>query len=184
MRLQEMIRTDRLLLRPLGPEDTEDVFRFASDGENARYMVYLPVRTREGARQFLQEAWEEWNKKEPSFYEYAILRNPEETKALLTHNPVIGEISLWIHEGDAELGWILDKRYWNQGFVTEAARALIGAAREQLDCRRFTAHCDDENVASYHVMEKLGMEMADRHGGRKNRFSEEERMERFYTMPF
>lgn len=222
MKLQEIIATERLYLRPLGPGDTEDVFRFASDPENARYMIYLPVRTREGTRQFLQEAREEWSKEAPSFFEYAILENPRSTR-----NPwsapdprsaqnsqdfqnlhgiqspqrrqspwvgagdgkeaggaVIGEISLWLHEGDAELGWILDKRAWNRGLITEAARALIGTARQQLSCQRFTAHCDDENAASYRVMEKLGMQMTDRYGGRKNRGAQAESMERFYTMPF
>lgn len=194
MKMQNVIVTRRLILRPLGAEDTEEVFQFASDPENARYMIYLPVRTREGTRQFLKEAEGEWRKEVPSYYEFAILRKPVDKEAdwgnrdcgteLLSLHPVIGEISLWLHEGDAELGWILDKRQWNRGFITEAAGALIETARRQLDCQRFTAHCDDENAASYHVMEKLGMRMTDRYGGRKNRLSPEERLERFYTMPF
>lgn len=187
MRLQEIIRTERLILRPLGPSDTEDVFRFASDPENARYMIYLPVRTREGTRQFLQEAWEEWKKEDPSFFEYGILKKPEGRTApanVYGLQPVIGEISLWLHEGNAELGWILDRREWNHGYTTEAAGALIETARGQLDSQWFTAHCDDANAASSRVMEKLGMKLADRYGGRKNRLSEEERTERFYRMPF
>lgn len=183
MRLQEIITTGRLVLRPFRPSDTEDVFRFASDPENARYMIYLPVRTREGTRQFLQEAWDEWQKEEPSFYEYAVLKKQEgQDPAALC--PVIGEISLWLHGEDAELGWILDRSEWGQGYMTEAARALIDEARANLQAVWFTAHCDDANAASYRLMEKLGMEMAGRYGGRKNRLSEEERMERFYRMPF
>jgi RimJ/RimL family protein N-acetyltransferase len=175
MKLQSLILTERLQLRPLGPEDTEELFRFASDPENARYMIYLPVHTKEGTRQFLEEAWEEWQKESPAYYEYGIVEKG--------NTAVIGEISLWVHEENAELGWILDKQKWNHGYMTEAARALMEVAAKQLDCRWFTAHCDDENRASYRVMEKLGMELQDRYGGRKNKGSEEERMERFYRMP-
>lgn len=45
---------------------------------------------------------------------------------------------------------------------------------------RFIAHCDAENKASVRVMEKLGMTFVETHGGRFNRSTEGERLEKLY----
>ena len=48
--------------------------------------------------------------------------------------------------------------------------------------RHFIAHCDSENNASMRVMEKLGMNIAKRYQGRKNRNSEEISEESLYEL--
>lgn len=81
-----------------------------------------------------------------------------------------------------ELGWVFHRDYWGQGFATEAARALVAYCVRELKLRRLIAHCDAENAASYHVMEKLGMTRAGVSHSRKNRASNETRTEYLYEM--
>lgn len=60
-----------------------------------------------------------------------------------------------------EIGWRIARRYWNQGYATEAARACISYARAKSlfnEIYSFTAVC---NHRSERVMQKIGME---RHG--------------------
>jgi len=57
----------------------------------------------------------------------------------------------------AELGWVLDPAYAGQGLATEAARAVLRICFEDLGLRRVTAQCFADNVASWHLMERLGM---------------------------
>ena len=64
---------------------------------------------------------------------------------------LIGSVGLQIHREDewAELGYWIGIPYWNQGYATEAARALLAFGFEQLNLNR--------NPASGRVMQKLGM---------------------------
>lgn len=170
------IKTARLTLRPLTDEYLKTAHEYASDLENTRYMCYLPNETESETLDFLRHAGEEWEKPSPEFYEFAIIWDGHH----------IGAVSLAIGEGAGagELGWIINKKYWRQGFATEAASALICFARS-LGVRRLCAHCDAENTGSYRTMEKLGMKFVGRYPGRKNRCSDEERDELEYglTLP-
>lgn len=57
----------------------------------------------------------------------------------------------------ADLGYVLNRAYWNRGFVTEATRAILDVAFSVLKLHRVIATCDTRNGASARVMEKAGM---------------------------
>ena len=83
-------------------------------------------------------------------------------------------------ENECEMGWIIHKNYWRQGFAYEAASALMEYSIQKLHIKHFVAHCDAANTASYKVMEKLGMTRTDTYGGRKNKAASEESTEYKY----
>ena len=58
---------------------------------------------------------------------------------------------------EIEIGYILAKPYWNQGFSTEAALAGLRYAFEELELEEIVAIVHPENLASQRVTEKLGM---------------------------
>ena len=150
-------KTERLVLRPLGTADLQTAHAYASDAETTAYMLRLPNRTLQQTQQFLLCAEQEWQKQSPRFYEFAITLAGRQ----------IGAVSLYLEEEEpaGELGWILQKSYWRQGFATEAALAVREFARG-LGLRRLTAHCDARNTASRRVMEKIGMSLEDGTGTR------------------
>lgn len=152
------IRTKRLLLRPLGLDDLLSVHEYASDLENTRYMMFLPNYTREETKDFLSSVEREWKKSHPSFFEFAVVLNGVQ----------IGAVSIYLSEisGQSEIGWILNKKYWNCGYISEAASAVLTFAKEKLCLNRVIAHCDGRNIASARVMEKLGMNLASDNGTR------------------
>lgn len=166
------IRTKRLVLAPLGMEYLQSTYEYASDIENTKYMMYLPDESIEEAIEFLEGVEREWSKETPEFYEFAILKDGMH----------IGAISICLDENHTtgEFGWILNKRYWRQGFISEAAEAILEFGIQKLGLKHFTATCDSENTASYKVMEKLGMRLVSCRGGRKNKSSDEERKEYLY----
>ncbi|MDN5855455.1 MAG: GNAT family N-acetyltransferase, partial [Actinomycetia bacterium] len=57
----------------------------------------------------------------------------------------------------AELGYRIARRYWRQGFASEASLALLKHAFEMVRQARVIAQTMNVNVASRGVMEKLGM---------------------------
>lgn len=109
-----MLQTERLRLIPQTMANLYSTHVYASDPENTRYMINLPNETIEDTMAFLQRAEREWFQPIPHFYEFAIMLGD-------TH---IGAMSTTRKEEDGvfELGWILDRRYWGQGYATECRR--------------------------------------------------------------
>jgi RimJ/RimL family protein N-acetyltransferase len=59
--------------------------------------------------------------------------------------------------GTGDLGYVLARRAWGQGYATEAIRALVEFGFGRLALHRIWATCDVENRASARVLEKVGM---------------------------
>jgi RimJ/RimL family protein N-acetyltransferase len=56
-----------------------------------------------------------------------------------------------------EVAWRLDRRFWGQGYATEAARAAMADGFTRLGLREIIAITALGNIASQRVMERLGM---------------------------
>ncbi len=55
------------------------------------------------------------------------------------------------------LGYTINPGFQKHGYATEAVKALIEFGFKDLNLKVIWATCDNENIASYRVMEKLGM---------------------------
>lgn len=72
---------------------------------------------------------------------------------------IIGAIGLHDREDDkAELGYWLGVPYWNKGYVTEAAKAIVDFGFNELGFHKIFATHFIHNPASGRIMEKIGME--------------------------
>lgn len=67
------------------------------------------------------------------------------------------EVAEQARDTQAELGWMVHPDHAGQGIATEAARELLRICFEDLGLRRVTAACFADNVASWRVMERIGM---------------------------
>lgn len=56
-----------------------------------------------------------------------------------------------------EIGWRLDAPYWNQGYATEGARAVLQYGFEILQLDKIVSFTALSNLPSRRVMEKIGM---------------------------
>jgi len=73
---------------------------------------------------------------------------------------MIGTCSFGSWERDhrrAEIGYVLNRRYWGQGYMTEVVRAIIAFGFRELGLNRIQARCEVPNIGSARVMEKAGM---------------------------
>ena len=61
-------------------------------------------------------------------------------------------------DGDVEIGYGISEEYRNQGYATEAAKAVVKFAFEQAGQEVLCAIVKPENTASLRVIEKLGFE--------------------------
>jgi ribosomal-protein-alanine N-acetyltransferase len=58
---------------------------------------------------------------------------------------------------NADIGYVLNRKYWGHGYMTESACTILDVAFKQLKLHRVWATCDTRNRSSYRVMERLGM---------------------------
>ena len=72
---------------------------------------------------------------------------------------VIGEIGAFLTSAAerAQVGYSIVESCWNQGYATEALRALLAALMARPDVRRVVAETLVDHQASRRVMEKAGM---------------------------
>jgi len=59
--------------------------------------------------------------------------------------------------GDFETGWVLRADYWRQGYVYEAVAAVLELGFTRFAAPHIVALTSQSNVASWRLMEKLGM---------------------------
>jgi ribosomal-protein-alanine N-acetyltransferase len=146
-----ILTTDRLLLREFEESDWQAVLAYQSDPLYLRYNPWT-YRTEEDVRQFI-ETFVAWREEQPrSKFQLAII--------LLVEGRLIGNCGIRMRSSyamDADIGYELDSRYWGKGYATEAAHALLAFGFGELSLHRIWAHCVAENIASAHVLEKIGM---------------------------
>ena len=72
---------------------------------------------------------------------------------------LVGAISISLdgNHQRGELGYWVGRRYWRNGFATQAAQAIVSYGFEQLELHRIQAHHFASNPASGRVMQKAGM---------------------------
>jgi RimJ/RimL family protein N-acetyltransferase len=63
---------------------------------------------------------------------------------------------------EGHIGYGLDRRFWGQGYATEAIHALLFFGFNTLGLHRISSDAIAENVASVRVLEKVGMALEGR----------------------
>lgn len=110
------IETERLILREYSPEDFEAIHEILSDPETMRH--YPKPFDESRTRQWI--AWNLENYQDYGFGLWAVVL--KETGRL------IGDCGLTLQNIDGEtlpeIGYHIHKKYWRQGFGSEAARAV------------------------------------------------------------
>ena len=167
------METKRLIIEKISMDYLDDINEYSTDPSNCKYMLFLPNDSINDTIGFIKESVEEWNKDKPNDYVFI----------LILDNKAIGTMSITpLDDGSMELGWIISKKYQNQGYAYEGASCIIKYGIEELGVKHFIAHCDKDNIPSWHLMEKLGMERVKEYGGRFNKLSNEEKIELLYEL--
>ncbi len=146
---QPTLTTERLVLRPLGASDAPTVQRLAGEKDVASTTRLIPHPYPPGMA-------EHWIGTLPELYQRAEMIN---WGIAIDGGLLLGTIRLTLNPVDnhAEMGYWVGKPYWNNGYCTEAARAVVAYGFEKLDLERIYANYMARNPASGRVLAKLGM---------------------------
>ena len=144
------IRCARLVLRPHTIADLDDLLVFHSDPEVVRYLPW-PVRDRRQTTAALQQRLSQDRLTMPG--QWLVL-------AVEHEGAVIGEVLLKWHSEDhrqGEIGFALARSAHGRGLGAEAATAMLGVGFDQFGLHRIVGVCDTRNIASAHLLARLGM---------------------------
>lgn len=142
----DLLETHRLNLRkPLLTDALLIYATYSRDPEVSRYLLWRSDQTLENIEEFLMRALQSWERRTAATWAVVLREN----------NSLIGMIDLRL-EGEANLGYVLARPYWNRGLMTEAVRAIVNWALSQEQIHRVWAVCEVHNTASARVLEKAG----------------------------
>ncbi len=140
------LETQRLFLRPFQESDLWDFYEYAKNPKVGPNAGWPPHKSIEDSKTILNNFME-----------------GDEVLAmeLKENHRVIG--SLGLHkdqlrsaEGVKMLGYVLSEEYWGRGLTTEAAKAALRYAFEELNLDMVTIHHYSYNLRSKRVIEKCG----------------------------
>jgi ribosomal-protein-alanine N-acetyltransferase len=149
-KLPPTLRTKRLILRPFDLDDASRTRELAGAREVYATTLNIPHPYEDG----VAERW-------IASHDAQFFGGKGVTLAitLAQEGLLIGAISLGVQPTHrrAELGYWVGVPYWNNGYCTEAATALVRYGFEVLNLHKITSRYVVGNRASERVMEKLGM---------------------------
>lgn len=144
------LETERLLLRPIRWADAQDLFRYASDPEVARHVLWHAHESIHDSREQIRFMRRQYRRGEPACF--AIVE-----KSTGTMIGTIGYMWASASSKSAECGYSLSREYWNRGLMTEALNEIIRFSFSVLCLNRLEAQHELSNPASGRVMQKCGM---------------------------
>lgn len=141
------LETDRLILRMWREEDLESYAEMCADPEVMRYLASNPVTKPEAWRNMAMVIGH-WHLRG-----YGMFAVEERASGEL-----VGRVGPWRPDEwpGFEIGWTLRSKFWGRGFATEAARASLSYAFNELDQAHVISLIHPENAASIRVAERLG----------------------------
>ena len=148
-----MIETNRLILRLMNENDIDDMLRIFTD-ENVLKSFGLQSFSRKQMKEWVDRNLSHQNK-----YGYGLF-----SVILKSNQELIGDCGLEHTEFEGkpcvEIGYDFLSEYWNQGYATEAAKAVRDYAIKELniDSKSICSFIRKNNKASQRVSEKIGMQ--------------------------
>jgi RimJ/RimL family protein N-acetyltransferase len=141
--------TPRLSLREFRHADLPAMAAWSGDPRVTRHLLFDP-RDAAAAQRHLDEVIEVQSSRSRRFWELAIERRRD--------GVVLGACDLTLQSREElEVGYLLARPHWGQGYATEALREVLAAAFGMLGVARVVASTAVENDRSARVLERAGL---------------------------
>ncbi|WP_110180932.1 GNAT family N-acetyltransferase [Nocardioides solisilvae] len=151
-RLPELpLRTQRLLLRRIRPDDAPALAAYYGRPDVAAYLPFGPLTLEETAAKLARRLPQE-EEPEPPLLGLAVEHEGR----------LVGDLLLMFRPPEwsvVEIGWAMHPDVAGRGFATEAARAALDLAFGHYGFHRVDAQLDPRNTASARLCERLGMRL-------------------------
>ncbi len=143
------MRTERLTLRFVGPDDVATLTAYRNDPQVAALQDWDLPYAEEQARALVD--------RHAGLTDFVAGRGHQ--VGIELDGALVGDVhvSLDEHLGVADIGYSLIPSAWGRGIASEAVGALVDDVIDRLGVHRVTAELSQENLASERLLERLGM---------------------------
>ena len=145
------IRTDRLVLRALRPEDVDAFVAYRADPEVARYQGWETSYARADAEKLVAEQAGAELATPGEWLQIGAVTRADGASAGDCAVRVAGE-----PPATAEVGVTFARAYQGRGLAAEALGAVVGELFARHAIHRVFAQADERNVAVHRLLERLG----------------------------
>lgn len=146
------LETDRTILREAEPSDLFDFFALDSDPEVHRFLGNHPVKSLVESEEMIASLKQQYHsngigrwvieqKETGDFIGWSGLKYEEQLRTFAYY----------------DLGYRLNRAYWNQGYATETARACLDYGFKHLNLPAIGAAAEQTHLVSNHILKKLGL---------------------------
>ena len=155
------LETERLILRPMRATDIDSLYLIFTDRKVMAAFNHDPFTPEQ------MQAWLRRNLDHQNTYGYGLF-----SVILKKTGELIGDCGLEQMDdiGAAELGYDFQSAFWNQGYATEAARAVRDYAFGVLRLPELISLIRVGNLPSKRVAEKVGMTLVEEITRYENRY--------------
>lgn len=146
----QTIESARLILRRYGNNDATDMFcNWVTDPEVSKFWGWKPHENIEETESLLLKWIGEYSN--PETYHWVIV--------LKSISQAIGYIYInaFDNNDNCEVHFALSQKYWNQGIMSEACKAILSFAFSVVGVENIHTRHHVDNPASGRVMQKCGM---------------------------
>lgn len=146
------IVSDRLIIRSITNNDVQELYSLlmASYKHLAPWIDISP-----------KLKLKELQKTTKIFIEEALI-NKFVMLVIINNGKIIGQVSLQNNKVNVEIGYWIGKDYINKGFMTETVSLIIDYICSETSFDKILIVCDDKNIASKRIPEKLNFEISQR----------------------
>lgn len=135
-----IIETERLILRRFQDNDYIDFYEYMSLEETAEFENFSP-KTEEECKRIIV-----YRKEQENYFAVVLKEN----------NKLIGNVEYDVEEYDSySISYDFNPVFKRVGYATEAVKAMVDYIFLKLDGRRIYAECDEGNIASCKLLERL-----------------------------
>lgn len=146
------LTTERLILRALDRDDVHGLYAYARDPEVVRHLLWEVHQNLDDTHEFLDKVFEAYRRRMPDPLGITLKDQPDF---------VIGTAGArWISfdHKTMELGYVVARPHWGQGYATEAVWAVTCSVFSLYPVERLQARVFPGNPGSRRILEKLGFQ--------------------------
>lgn len=145
-----IIENKRFILRKFTKNDINDLYEYASDSEVTKFLSWDTYKNIDIAVDYIENVLLRYSKNEIAPWGIEWKENSK----------MIGSIDFVQYDKknfSAEIGYVLNRKYWNKGIMTEALKEIIKFGFDEMNLMRIETRLNAMNIASEMVMQKNGL---------------------------
>lgn len=152
--MEILIETERLILRPVTLNDTQDFFEMDSNPNVHKYLGNNPVKNLGQSKAWIEDILHQY--KTFGLGRLAVVNKT--TDEFLGWSGIKYERQVRAEFNYYDLGYRFKEQYWGNGYATEAAIASLKFGFEELKLNEICGAAEDKHIVSNLILKKIGLQ--------------------------